>query len=89
MSIHSYRSTHMIHVPVAVHLRKNKVPEAFTQSLRVFISREKNTTEFYWRRRHSRTSVLPAASSASKALSILTVSYRHENNGVDIHGGAV
>ena len=40
MSIHSYRSTHMIHVPVAVHLRKNKVPEAFTQSLRVFISRE-------------------------------------------------
>ena len=46
MSIHSYRSTHMIHVPVAVHLRKNKVPEAFTQSLRVFISRDKNTTEF-------------------------------------------
>ena len=29
----------MIHIPVDVHLRKNKVPEAFPQSLRVIISR--------------------------------------------------
>ena len=37
----------MIHVHVAVHLRENKVLEAFTQSLRVFISRETRHTRMH------------------------------------------